>query len=56
MLTHVFEVGVAHVFDGEGEDVGILVGGGLDCGEEGCIIFFGGFLLNDGGVDDAGAF
>lgn len=56
MAPNVFEVGVAHVVDGEEEDVCVVCGGGADGGVEGGGFFFGGFLLDAGGVDYAGAF
>lgn len=53
MLSHVFEVGVAHIFDGKDENVRIFVDGGVDGGEEGFAALFGGLLLDDRSVNDA---
>ena len=56
MLTDVFEVCVSHILDTEDEDVLVVLHSGTDGGVKTCGFSFGGFLLDGGGVDDAGAF
>nr|POF13741.1 hypothetical protein CFP56_02765 [Quercus suber] len=56
LLAHVFEVGVAHVVDGEDEDVLVGVGGRVDRGVQRRGLFLARLFLHHRRVDDLGTF